>query len=549
MKKITGVTLSTSLAVSLALPTAAGAQSSFSDISEDFWAKDAINQLEEADIITGYDNGEFRPNSDVTRGQAALMLSEALELDTEDVADPGFSDVASDDEKYDAIAAVAAEGIISGYDDEFKPNEPLTRAQMAKVLAEAYDLSGNGESNFTDISEDYWAYDYIDALAANDIATGDEDNAYRPGETTTRAQFATFIDNTMNDDSSEQEESEEPEMDEEIVSLLEDVVTKQQNVETYTVDGTVGINMELPLTDEELSEEEQELLEDSLNMEMDVRGAYQQDPMVTEMIIEQEIPQFDETVDSVSLATDEASYQYITDAALNGYPEEWQDKYIEMNYEDIFGEEAATDLFDMDEQQEIVDEVYDVLLESFGTEYFELQDSHEAIPEDVEYEQVLSFELSQEDLSEVMTIFEEEVLPKLEPILENPEAAPAINAVTSNIQSLDENGETIEDIGSEEDMEELLENLNLDNFEMHQAINADNHIVYDAGDVTVSYSDEQGEMSVGFDYGIASSNFNEDISFEYGLPESDEEIVTYDELMEWQEEQMEEIEEFEEIEE
>ncbi|RSL29558.1 S-layer homology domain-containing protein [Salibacterium salarium] len=548
MKKITGMALSASLAISLALPATAGAQSSFSDIGENFWAKDAINQLGESGVVTGYDNGEFRPNEDITRGQAALMLAEAMDLNTEDRPDPGFTDVDSDDDKYASIAAIADEGIITGYDDEFKSNEPLTRAQMAKVLAEAYDLSGNGESDFSDISTDYWAYDHIDALVANGIATGYEDDSYRPSETTTRAQFATFIDNSMDNDSSPDPTPEEPESNEEIVTLLDDIIAQQQELDTYTFDGTVGITMDLPVP-EDLSEEEQAMMEESTNMEMGLRGAFQKDPMVMETIIEQDIPQFDETINNVSLTTEDSSYEYVTDAAFSGYPEEWQDKYIEMNYEDILGEEASTDLYDMDQQQEMVEEIYDVLLENFGTQYFELQASHEAIPDDVDYEQVLSFELSQEDLSEVMTILEEDVIPELEPIFENPEAAvPAVNALTSSFHGLDDDAETIEDVPSEADIEELLENLNLENFEMHQAINADNNIVYDVGDIEVSYSDDQGDMSFGLNYEVASSNFNEDISFEYGLPESDEDIVTYDELMEWQEEQMAEFEDIEDIE-
>ncbi|WP_051302544.1 S-layer homology domain-containing protein [Salibacterium aidingense] len=545
MKKFSGIALSATLAASLTFPAAAGAQDSFSDIGDSFWAKDAISHLQEQGIITGYSDGSFGPNDEVTRGQAALMLAEAMELNTANRPDPGFSDIDEDSEWYAAVAAVADEGIIEGYDDEFQPNEPLTRAQMAKVLAEAYDLSGNGDSEFSDISEDFWAYEYIDALAANDIASGYEDGTYQPGDTTTRAQFATFVRNSIDD--GEDNEST-PEVDEEIAGVLEDVMAQQQELDSYTFDGSVGLILDVPMEDENLSEEEQEMLEESMNMEMDIRGTFQKDPLLTEAIVEQEIPQFDETVENVSLATEDASYQYITDAAFMGYPEDWQDKYIEMKYEDIFDGETPENLYDMEQQQEMMEEVYDVLLENFGTQYFELQDSHEAIPEDVDYEQVLTFEITNDDLDELTTILEEEVLPELEPILENPGSASSVfSAVGSNVQALDEENAIPEEDISEEDIEELLENLNLETFEMHQAINEDNNIVYDAGEVEVSYSDEeQGDMSFGFNYGLASSGFNEDVTFEYGLPESEDDIISYDELMDWQEEQMQDFEEIEE---
>ncbi|SFQ27229.1 S-layer homology domain-containing protein [Salibacterium halotolerans] len=544
MKKFYGIALSAALAASLTFPAAAGAQSSFSDIGEDFWAGDAISHLEEQGIISGYEDGTFGPNNEVTRGQAALMLASALDLDTSDRPDPGFSDIEDGTELSAAVAAVADEGIIEGYEEEFQPNEDLTRAQMSKVLAKAYDLSGDNSADFSDVSEDFWAYDHIDALASNGITTGYEDGSFKPGASTTRAQFATFLWNTTGES---EQTPEAPETDEEITTVLEDVMETQQNLESYTFDGNIGINIDVPMGEQDLTEEEQQALEESMNMNMEMRGTFQKDPMITEVIVEQNIPQFDETMENVSLSTNEASYQYINDAAMMGYPEDWQDKYIEMNYEDILGGSSSDVPFDMEQQQEMAQEIYDVFIENFGTEYFELTESHASIPDSVEYDQVISFELTHDDLSDVMTILEEDVIPELEPILENPGAASALASVTgSSFQALNEDGTMTEGGMSEEDINQVLESLTLETFEMHQAINENNQVVYDTGEIEVSYTDEQqGEMSFGVDYGLTSSNFNEDVTFEYGLPESEENIITYDELMNWQEEQMQNFEEIE----
>ncbi|SFM19911.1 S-layer homology domain-containing protein [Salibacterium qingdaonense] len=544
MKKFYSIALSATLAASLTLPATAGAQSSFSDIGEDFWAGDAISHLEEEGIISGYEDGSFGPNDEVTRGQAALMLSSALNLDTSDRPDPDFSDIEDGTELADAVAAVADEGIIEGYEEEFQPNADLTRAQMAKVLAAAYDLSGDNSADFSDVSEDFWAYDHIDALAANGISSGYEDGSFKPGASTTRAQFATFLWNTTGD---AEETPEAPETDEEITTVLEDVMETQQNLESYTFDGNIGINIDVPMGDQELTEEEQQALEESMNMNMEMSGTFQKDPMITEVVIEQNIPQFEETMEQVSLSTNEASYQYINDAAMMGYPEDWQDKYIEMNYEDVLGGQASDIPFDMEQQQEMAQEIYDVFIENFGTEYFELTESHASIPDDVTYDQVLTFELTHEDLSDVMTILEEDVIPELEPILENPGAASALASVTgSSFQALNDEGTMPEGGMNEEDINQILESLNLETFKMHQAINENNQVVYDTGEIEVSYTDEQqGDMSFGVDYGMTSSNFNEDVTFEYGLPENEENIITYDELMNWQEEQMQDFEEIE----
>ncbi|MFB4163286.1 S-layer homology domain-containing protein [Alteribacillus sp. JSM 102045] len=534
MKKFAGMALSASLIASLAFTGTAGAQSSFKDVKEDFWAKDAIDLLAAEEIVNGYSDGTFRPNAPVKRSQAAIMIAEALDLESQE--DPGFKDINSNDSTYEAVAAVADAGIIEGQDDKFMPNKPLTRGQMAKVLTIAYDLSGEAEEDFTDVADDHWAYEYISALSANEITTGyEEDQTFRPNQPTTRAQFSTFMKNSIELPS---EDTPEVERDEEIVQLLQDTMDAQLALETYTFDGDMGVTMEFPIP-EEISEEEQQMMEESSEMTMNFRGAYQQDPLITETVVEQEIPGFDETMVMPTIMSDDKSYEYVTDAAFMGYPEEWQDKYIEYDFEELLGEEAGS-LYNVEQQQEMMQEVYDVLLDNFGTEYFELHESHDNIPEDVDYEQILSFELTNEDLEEMTSILEESVWPELESILANPQAASALGISAQDAQKLNEE--------ADEDFDEFLNNLNLENFEIYQAINEDNYVVYDTGDIEVSYTDEEGKISFGIDYDLSISDFNEDISLEYGLPENEDQIITFEEVMEWQEEQFKEIEDFEDVE-
>ncbi|WP_240376121.1 S-layer homology domain-containing protein [Bacillus piscicola] len=537
MKKFSSLAFSAVLAATLVFPATAGAQSSYKDISDDFWAKDAIDNLSEQGIINGYKDNTFRPNAPVKRSQAALMLTDALDLETSERPNPGFSDVDADDAIYEAVAAVADEGILEGKNDKFMPNDELTRAQMAKILTVAYELEGEADEDFADIDEDYWAYEYIEALAANGIASGyDKDNTFRPSESTKRAQFAVFLKNSVE---VEAPEAPEIEVDEEIVEVLNDTMEAQLGLDTYAFDGTVGLTMDMPLPDE-LSDEEKEMLQESMNMEMALRGAYQKDPLLSEAVMEQTIPGFDETITSAAIATADKQYQYVTDAAFMGYPEDWQGKYIEFDYDEMFGEDFSN-MFDVEEQQEMTEELYDLFIEHLGTDNFELLETHTAIPEDVEYEKVLKFELEEEDIAAIADIFEEDILPELESMLENP----SISALGLSQQKV----AILEDKAAEEDFDEFLENLSLDNFVIYQAIDADNHIVFDTGDIAISYTDEEGSLSVGIDYAMNMGNFNEDVTWEYGLPENEEDIIPFEEVMEWQEQQLEDLEGFEEIEE
>jgi hypothetical protein len=90
-----------------------------------------------AGITQGYDDGTFRPNQAVTRAQMATFLTRALDLEPADTQ--AFGDVSG--VHAPGVAAVAAAGITQGYDDgTFRPNQAVTRAQMATFLTRALDL-------------------------------------------------------------------------------------------------------------------------------------------------------------------------------------------------------------------------------------------------------------------------------------------------------------------------------------------------------------------------------------------------------------------------
>jgi hypothetical protein len=167
------------------------AKSKFKDVPDDFWAKTEIEFLSSKGIIKGFSDGAFRPDQPVKRVQAAIMITRALGLDTSNRPNPGFQDIKNlDKEAYNAIAAVVDEGIFPK-GKTFRPNEALSRADMAVALVKAYDLKGTYHKPITDVSKEL--YPYVSALAANGITKIYQDGTFKPNNTVTRAQFSVFF--------------------------------------------------------------------------------------------------------------------------------------------------------------------------------------------------------------------------------------------------------------------------------------------------------------------------------------------------------------------
>lgn len=177
----------------LSVPWHLDAKTLFEDVNEAHWAADEIEYISKNDIANGYSDGTFRPNENVTRGQVAKMIVSALDLPVESSPDIRFQDVDRDDPLYPYIAAVAEEGIMKGSDGEFRPQKELSRAEMAVVLSRAFQLKGESELEFADISKDYWAAPAIQRLVQNGITSGHSDGRFEPGDLTSRAHFSVFL--------------------------------------------------------------------------------------------------------------------------------------------------------------------------------------------------------------------------------------------------------------------------------------------------------------------------------------------------------------------
>ena len=166
----------------------------FSDVKEDFWATNEIENLILSGIINGYDDGTFKPNKSLNRGQAAELLTNALDLEiTSNLTEAPFKDLTLNSYHAPFAAAVKAEGIITGKaNGTFGASDTLTREQMATILVRAFNLEDTGEnvtvSDWNSISETHKAN--VKILVQHGITNVTE---YRPSEAVSRAQFAVFL--------------------------------------------------------------------------------------------------------------------------------------------------------------------------------------------------------------------------------------------------------------------------------------------------------------------------------------------------------------------
>lgn len=159
-----------------------------------------IYYLRDLGIIKGFTETEFKPYQPIKRVDAVRMIMRELNLDLTDIVDPGFEDITVYSPGYSEIAKAYELGIINGKTDrKFAPSDYLTRAEMSKILAKAYNLEGTFEKGFKDVTNSsYWGYPFIHALAANSITVGYPDGTFKPTKQITRQEFAAFMARYLN---------------------------------------------------------------------------------------------------------------------------------------------------------------------------------------------------------------------------------------------------------------------------------------------------------------------------------------------------------------
>jgi hypothetical protein len=168
----------------------------FSDL-QGYWGEPYVSTLADRTIIGGFPDGSFRPNNNITRAQFAAIAAKALNLPTS--SSRNFVDVPAKYWASGAIGAVSSSGLVTGYPDgTFRPEQEITRAQALVILAKAMK---NAESNPTALSRysdadavPDWAKESVTkAATANIIVNFPESTKIEPNRLATRGEVAALV--------------------------------------------------------------------------------------------------------------------------------------------------------------------------------------------------------------------------------------------------------------------------------------------------------------------------------------------------------------------
>ena len=160
-----------------------------------------LNTADHFAYVQGYPDGTVKPTGDVTRAEVAAILYRVMDADcvkTYETTRCSFSDVVRGDWFNLYVATLENAGVIvdTRTNGKFRPNEAITRAELAAMLAQFADIKSAANS-FNDVSARHWASDEIAVCAKMGWINGYPDGSFRPDATITRAEMMAMINRAL----------------------------------------------------------------------------------------------------------------------------------------------------------------------------------------------------------------------------------------------------------------------------------------------------------------------------------------------------------------
>lgn len=160
-----------------------------------------LNDSDHFAYVVGYPNGEVKPTGNITRAEVATIVFRLLTDDTRRQVwsqTNSYSDVQASSWYNNAVSTMTNAGVLTGYEDgTFKPDAPITRAEFATIMARFIGGRYSGGEWFSDVSG-HWASEYINRAKVTGWVNGYEDNSFRPDIAINRAEAMTLINNALN---------------------------------------------------------------------------------------------------------------------------------------------------------------------------------------------------------------------------------------------------------------------------------------------------------------------------------------------------------------
>ena len=160
-----------------------------------------LNKAGHYSYLTGYPDGTFAPNKGMTRAEVASLFTRLLKdrpVKGQSYK-AGLSDVQPGDWYADAVGYAVQKGIVSGYPDgSFKPNQAISRAEFAAIAARFAEMTGQQSPAFSDLASTHWSYQAIRQVAAKGWLSGYPDGSFKPNQPITRAEVAAISNRMLN---------------------------------------------------------------------------------------------------------------------------------------------------------------------------------------------------------------------------------------------------------------------------------------------------------------------------------------------------------------
>lgn len=151
-----------------------------------------LNRTDHLAFLSGYANGTFEPDRNMTRAEVTTMFARLLteKMAADQTYSNTFSDVAKSHWAANYIGYMQQFGIITGYaDGSFRPDASVTRAEFA-AIASRFERLTEGTKSFSDVPSSHWAAKYINFAATRGWVNGYADGTFQPTNSITRAEVA-----------------------------------------------------------------------------------------------------------------------------------------------------------------------------------------------------------------------------------------------------------------------------------------------------------------------------------------------------------------------
>ena len=200
IRKLLTLTLAVLMLCSAIVPSVAKENVSFTDVKSNHWFYKAVSYSVEKGLMVGMSEGVFKPNVKFTRAMTVQVLSQLSGDDLSGYTVSDFPDVKSNHWFFKAVCWAVDKGIVAGIDGKFKPNDYVTREQLARMIhqfAVKYDITNrfpagpNTADGFADAKYiGPWAREDVEWAVYNGVITGVGNDKLDPKGTATRAQAA-----------------------------------------------------------------------------------------------------------------------------------------------------------------------------------------------------------------------------------------------------------------------------------------------------------------------------------------------------------------------